>query len=118
MSSGTKADFYRESNKPLFDKHVQLLINHGMGAYIKQQPEQLTKARLQNNDVIVVVNDIAYQEAKAIATFPTNTIVWDITDIGEGTRTEAFENGREVEEVVYDEIILKVDELVKNLSRK
>lgn len=112
ISSGTKADYYRKSNIPLFEKHVQLLKDHGLEAYVKTRADQLSMERMQNNDVVIVVNYIAYKEAVDIVKLPTHTIVWDITDIGEGVRTEPYENGRAVEEAVYDEIIAKVDELV------
>jgi protein-tyrosine-phosphatase len=115
VSSGTKADYYRESNKLFFKKHIKLLGTHGLGEYIKKRPEQLTQSRIENSDLVIIVNDIAYQEAVKIVKLPSNTVVWDITDIGEGTRTEPYENGRKVEEVVYDEITSKVDELVAAL---
>lgn len=118
ISSGTKANFYRESNKTFLIKHTQILKGHGLRAYVKKRPDQLTQQRMQNNDLVIIVNDIAYKEAKDTVVLPANTIVWDITDIGEGTRTRPYENGRIVEEVVFDEIVTKVDELVKHINKR
>ena len=116
ISSGVVADISKESDLPFFENTTRLLTAHGLGAYVKTEPEQLTQSRVDGNDMIIVMNDRAFSEAKDIVRLPDHTIVWDITDIGERERTAGLENGREVEEVIYDEIRGQVDELVKALS--
>jgi len=116
ISSGVITDAFRESDRPFFEETTQLLTAHGLEEYIKDDAEQLTQSRVDDTDVIVVMNDRAFSEAQDIVTLPKDTIVWDITDIGEGARTSGLEDGRQVEEVIYDEIIVKVDELVKTIA--
>lgn len=115
ISSGVITDMYRESDKPFFDHTTRLLASHGLGKYTKLDSEQLTQQRIDMSDVIICMNDRVLAEAKNIVALPKHTITWDVTDIGEGTRVAKTENGREVEEVIYDEIITKVDELVKTI---
>jgi len=68
--------------------------------------------------MVIVMNDRAFYEAKEIVKLPKTTMVWDITDIGEGKRTSRIENGREVEEVIYDEITNEIDKFVQKYLKK
>ena len=116
LSSGTGVDFFGDSDTPYFNRTVQLLKAHDMADYIKSHPEQLTQERLKNSDVIILMNQRVVSDAEKIVTLPAYFQVWEITDIGEGTRIEKIENGREVEEVIFDEIIYKVDALASSIK--
>ncbi len=119
LSSGTVADDYRVSNIALGyrDNTRQLLARHGLATYTKQAAEQLTQARLNNTQLVICANQIAFDEAQAIVKLPANTIVWDIMDIGEGTRIANSAAARHAyEEEIYTEITAKVDGLVAELG--
>ena len=115
ISSGTVTDTYKESDKPFFENTTRLLTEHGLKEYIKLDSEQLTQSRLDSSGLNICLNDRVISDTRNIFTFPENTVVWNIIDIGEGPRTEKYENGREVEEVIYDEIVAMVDALVKTI---
>jgi protein-tyrosine-phosphatase len=116
QSSGTVADIYRESNEFFFSSSVALLKDHGLEAYTKSSPEQLTQARADDQDVTICMNEIVLEEARAIVSLPFNTLVWNITDIGEGTRLIQNNDRRPVEEIIFREIITRVDTLVREYS--
>lgn len=116
-SSGTVVDVYRESDKPFLEKTKEVLHAHGLGAYVKSEAEQLTQERLNGSNVVICMNRRVFDEASALVILPKDTIVWEITDIGEGERHDGYEDGREVEEVIYDEIVAKVDVLVARSLR-
>jgi len=118
ITSGVVTDANRDSDRPFFENTLRLLASHGLKKYIKDNPEQLTQLRIDNNDMVIVMNDRAFSEAKEIVKLPKTTMVWDITDIGEGKRTSRIENGREVEEVIYDEITNEIDKFVQKYLKK
>lgn len=115
LSSGTMADAYRISNaKQGYTQGARrLLAEHGLAAYTKKAAEQLNQERLADDQLVICVNTIACDEAKTIVRLPPSTIVWDVMDIGEGTRIANSEAERAVyEEEIYGEIVGLVDELV------
>jgi len=86
FSSGVVADKDREPNRVHLQDTRTMLAEHGIGDYAKSESEQLTQDRLSEDDVTICVNQIAYDEGAKFLTFPSNTIIWDINDTGEGNR--------------------------------
>lgn len=110
-SSGTVADEYRESNKEFIVNAKELLDRHHLSQFVKTAPEQLIQVKLNDQDLVVLMNQVVQDEASPIVDLPKNTINWDITDIGEGDRI--VKNNRfEYEEMIYREITDRVDHLV------
>lgn len=116
-SSGTVADEYRESNREFIINARDLLVRHGLSQFVKDVPEQLTQDRLTGQDIVVLMNQIVHDEAMPIVVLPKNTIYWNIIDVGEGDRT--IESNRlEYEEIIYQEVTNKVDDLVAKYNLK
>ncbi|MGH7241702.1 MAG: hypothetical protein ACREGB_05390 [Candidatus Saccharimonadales bacterium] len=116
LSSGTIADETRESNHTLgYTANTrELLARHKLTVHAKPSAEQLTQERLADNQLVICANQIAYDEAVAIARLPKSTIIWDVTDIGEGSRIANSASQRKLyEEEVFSEITGLVDELVR-----
>lgn len=110
-SSGTVADVYREANKTFLVGAKELLVRHGIGQFVKEDPEQLTQDTLMKQDLVVLMNQIVQDEALSIVDLPKNTVIWNITDVGEGDRV--LENNRlEYEETIYRELVDHVDGLI------
>lgn len=112
-SSGTFVDLSDPQEKLYLLDTKNLLAIHGLEQYVKAGPDQLSQERADGQDLTICMNQRVAVEAVKKAKLPANAICWDVTDVGEGNRTGKYENGREIEEVIYDEIIAKVDELVK-----
>ena len=115
-SSGTVTDIFRESDKPFFASTLKLLERHGIQSFAKAEAEQLTQARVDNQDITICMNQIVIDEAKSITTLPEDIINWDITDIGEGARMAKDGNRLELEDAIYDEIVQKVDQLTPTIQ--
>lgn len=116
LSSGTIADETRESNHELgYTANTrELLARHDLAGHAKPRAEQLTQERLTDDQLVICANQIAYDEAVAIAQLPESTIIWDVTDIGEGTRiANSVDQRKRYEEEVFVEITALVDELVR-----
>ena len=111
ISSGTNVDWSNETEKGYFANTVSLLTRHNIKSYAKSQPDQLTQDRASGNDITVCMNLRVVDEARALVDLPSNAINWDITDIGEGHRTN-WASREQYEEEIYNEITAKVDELV------
>lgn len=116
ISSGTIVDWSNETERGYFTNTLALLDRHGIKSYAKAKPDQLTQERAANQDVTVYMNQVVFDEASAIVTLPDNAVSWNITDIGEGTRTDTTH--RELyEEDIYNEITQKVDDLIKMIIK-
>jgi protein-tyrosine-phosphatase len=115
LSSGTGVDKFCETDTPNLLKTLSVLKGHGLAKYAKSKPDQLTQQRINDDDITVVLNDRVFSDASELVRLPANTIIWSVTDIGEGTRTGTLEDGRELEEVIFDEVVAKVDQLVREL---
>jgi len=118
-SSGTVANTFRTKNKPLI-QHVAVLLeeDHGIGRYVKKRADQLTQERVDSADVTICMNQIVKDECDRIVKMPTNTVVWDITDSGEGDRTmKPGEHQYKYTEEIYQDISRDIDRLRKELNR-
>ncbi len=111
-SSGTNVDLSSTSEREFFANTIALLKAHGIAKYAKNTSHQLTKERTADQDVTVFMNQRVINEADAIVQLPENTLNWGIVDIGEGYRTIAKDR-QQYEEEIFQEIVQKVDELVK-----
>jgi len=117
VSSGTVADLYREPNRKSLQETLDFLTARGIGQYAKASSEQLTQERFHQNDVTVCVNQIAYDEGSQSVTFPSDTIVWDISDTNEGHRVlKPGDLPTMYDDEIFQQIKTNIDELVKKLS--
>lgn len=113
ISSGTNVNWDDPQEREYFANTLAVLSRHDIKSLAKQFPEQLTQDRIENQDIVVLMNQRVINEAEKIVTLPTNVLNWEIVDIGEGHRTDR--GNREVyEEEIYKEITAKVDILVDN----
>ncbi len=119
-SAGTVAKSYKQQNIETFDVTKQVLREHGLADYIPQDyANSLTQQQIDNADVIVLLNNVVLQEAKASFTLPTTTEVWNITDVGEGTRIAHSRDERVAySRIVYSEIAPLVDQLITRMTPK
>jgi len=86
ISSGVCIDMNDPMERRYFRNTLALLKRQGISKYAKEISDQLTQGRVDWADVTICVNQRAFNEAMAIVKLPKNTIVWDIEDIGEGSR--------------------------------
>ena len=117
ISSGTVAAQYKELNKEPHEIVLQVLNHHGLSKFAKPNyADQLTDELLAAGDVTICMNDLVLSEASKF-NLPADTIVWDISDIGEKERKPSATKTRtQLKEEAYQEITQKVDELVANLG--
>lgn len=114
LSSGTVADRYRAENEPRIPKIIARLNTHGTGEFAKAKPDQLTQERLTGSDIVICMNQIVADECKQLVTMPDNTLVWNVTDVGEGERMlHPGDDELKYFDEIYEEIAQKVDELVR-----
>ncbi|OGL23616.1 hypothetical protein A2791_02130 [Candidatus Saccharibacteria bacterium RIFCSPHIGHO2_01_FULL_46_30] len=113
ISSGTNVNWSDLKEREYFENTLAVLDRHGIKPFAKLNPEQLSQERINDShDIIILMNQRVIDEAKEIVELPPSILNWEITDIGEGHRVD--DNSREsYEEEIYQEIIQKVDNLVK-----
>ena len=111
ISSGTNVHWEDETERKYFLDSLKLLHNHGIEKYAKDLPEQLIQQRVNYQDITICMNQRVVDEAKDIVVLPSNTINWNIIDIGEGHRTIEADKELYLEEI-YNEIVQKVDGLI------
>ena len=117
LSAGTVADEHYAQNTVLFKDIPDLLARHGVGEFMKTQwGERLTQATVDCADVVIMLNSAVQAEAKEIGIrLPLNTIVWNVTDIGESGRTpKNKQEDLRFKEDAYKEICTNVDKLIKS----
>lgn len=116
ISSGTNVNWDDPQEREYFANTLAVLDRHGIKSFAKAEPQQLTQDRIGSNyDVVVLMNQRVVDEAEAIVKLPKDILNWEITDIGEGHRTD--NNKREsYEEEIYQEITKKVDTLLLRLT--
>jgi protein-tyrosine-phosphatase len=118
FSSGTRADKSRERNDPVVVKFTDgFLRRHGVDpSKLTPHPVQLTQELISDDDVIVLINDIALEKAKAIVKLPSNIRVWDISDVEEQEiKGEAVLEREAHTERIFKKIRDNIDELVTEL---
>jgi protein-tyrosine-phosphatase len=111
-SSGTNVNWSDETEKAYFANTLKLLKKHGIQAYAKAFPEQLTPERANHQDLTICLNQRVMDEAVQLVTFPGRAINWDIVDIGEGARADKTHR-LAYEEEIYNEITAGVDKLIQ-----
>ena len=111
ISSGTNVDWNNPQEREYFSNTLEVLKRHKVDSYVKKVPNQLTQARIDEyNDVVILMNNRVVDEANMLVTLPRKFHNWEIVDIGEGNRID--DKAREqYEEDIYQEIIEKVDTL-------
>ncbi len=115
ISSGTNVDFTIPQERVYFGNTLELLSRHGIRQFAKDEPNLLTQERIDASDVVVIVNQRAFDEAQKLVELPKNTIMWSIVDIGEGDRIATDDNRIELEELIYEELTATVDDLIASL---
>jgi len=112
ISSGTNVDWSDSEEREYFANTLAVLGRHRIADHAKQVPDQLTRQRIDEaHDVVVLMNQRVMDEALALVTLPKDVHNWNITDIGEGVRTNP-DNRELYEEQIYQELTAKVDKLV------
>ena len=112
ISSGTNVDWSDSEEREYFANTLAVLGRHMIADHAKQVPDQLTRQRIDEaHDVVVLMNQRVMDEALALVTLPKDVHNWNITDIGEGDRTNT-DNRDLYEEQIYQELTAKVDKLV------
>lgn len=113
ISSGTSVNWDDPQEREYFANTLAVLDGHGIKSFAKTRPEQLTQERVDNHDVVVLMNQRVVDEASTIVELPDDLLNWGVVDTGEGHRTDA--DGREMyEEEIYQEIVQKVNDLIKD----
>ncbi len=115
ISSGTNVDFSIPQERIYFNNTLELLGRHGIRQFAKDEPNVLTQERIDASDIVVIVNQRAFDEAQKLVELPKSTIMWSVVDIGEGNRIATEENRVELEELIYAELTAAVDDLVTTL---
>lgn len=116
-SSGTVADRHRDKDFTRIHRKrtAALLDRHSLGPYTKTTIDQISQETVDKQDIVVCVNQRAYDEAIELVTLPKNTIIWHVDDISEGMRIAANDNRTEHEEAMYQEIKSNIDRLVADI---
>ena len=116
LSSGTVADLHRAENEPRIPHIISLLDEHGVGQFAKARPEQLTQERIDTADVTICMNQIVADECERSYTMPSDTLVWDIDDTGEGQHIlQPGDDPFKYTEEIYQDITKRVDTFVQDL---
>jgi protein-tyrosine-phosphatase len=118
ISSGTVAKQYKDSNKQNYRKTLALLDHHGLLKFAKKHyADPLNKEQAAHADVTVCMNQLVFDEATRQCQLPANTIVWDVTDIGETGRIARSDAERaKFSEDAFNQITRNVDSLVQSLG--
>jgi protein-tyrosine-phosphatase len=118
VSTGAVAETFITAGLPVSANALAVLREHNIEQFVKRERTQLTSDLLHADDLVVCMNQRVYDEAKTIVSLPKSTQVWDVADLGEGTRT--YRNETEALALVhdmFDEIKMQVDDLVKALPQ-
>lgn len=121
ISSGTRADKTRQRNDPaVVNFTAEFLRRHGIDtSRLSPRPVQLTQSLIDEHDVIVVINDIALELAKAVVVLPANVRVWDISDVEEqAVKGEDVLDREAHTERIFISIKNEVDTLARELTSK
>lgn len=117
-SSGTMADRHRDKDFTI--KHrkstLALLDRHGLSSYAKSTSDQVSQDKINDQDLVICVNQRAYDEAAELVTLPRNTMVWHIDDIGEGQRILGGDDRTKHEEAIFNEVKSNVNELLASIG--
>lgn len=86
-SSGAVADTFITQGLPVSANGLKVLHEHGIDQFAKRERTQLTPDLLHADDLVICMNQRVYDEASAVVPLPETTQIWDVSDLGEGTRT-------------------------------
>jgi protein-tyrosine-phosphatase len=119
MSSGIVGERDKARNSHNYRKNVALLKRHGLAAFTKDDyGHQVTQAGIDQSDLIVFMNPVAFKECSEQFVLPATAVVWEVDDIGEGQRQYRTEAERDqLREIVYQHVVAMVDELVRTTLR-
>jgi len=113
ISSGTVADEYRQFNAECLPHILAHIEKYGVTKYAKLHPDQLTQARIDSANITICMNQIVADECFQLFSMPTDTIIWDVTDVDEGNRVIKQGDDRyQFVEETYEEIAHNIDELL------
>jgi protein-tyrosine-phosphatase len=115
FSCGTNVDSSLPQERQYFNNTLELLGCHDIRQFAKAESHTLTQEHVDESDVVVIVNQRAFDEAAEQVTLPDSTVLWRIVDIGEGDRIDDGTNRLELEELIYKELTDDVDALVASL---
>lgn len=116
-SSGAVANTFIAQGLPVSVNALTVLREHGIDQLAKRERTQLTPVLLHDDDLVICMNQRVYDEAKTIVSLPATTQIWDVSDLGEGTRT--YHNETEALAHVhdmFDEISDDITKLLKTLK--
>jgi protein-tyrosine-phosphatase len=119
LSTGTVASQYKAQNSTNFPRTLALLKMHGIEQYAKDHyADDIKQSLLDESDIVICLNKIAYDEAASSFKLPEKTYVWDVVDLSEEGRIATTEEERDAYmEDVYDEIVNNVNRLVNSRER-
>ena len=118
VSSGTTAALDRTGNLAAYTETLQLLAEKGIREFAKVgYGDQLTRARLEEADVVICMNQRVYDECHRLVTLPGGTRIWSVADIGEpGRVADTGPRKRLCREEAYQEIVEGVGQLISEIS--
>ena len=114
-SNGTNVNMNDPQEREYFNNTLALLERHGIKQFAKDESHQLSQASVDASDIVVVANQRAFDEAIQQVDLPSNTVVLEVVDIGEGNRIATESNREELEELIYGEVTSAVDDIVADL---
>lgn len=117
-SSGTVADRHRDKDFTRIHRKrtIDLLNRHKLGSYVKTASNQISQEDIDDQDIVVCVNQRAYDEATQLVKLPKDTVIWHIDDIGEGHRILGDNDRTPHEETIFNEVKTNVDQLMTSIG--
>lgn len=114
-SSGTVAGQDKAGNAENYKRVLVLLGRHNIAHFVKPDfAEDIEQGMLDSSDIVVFMNERVYEEAAGKFSFPKETLVWNISDLGELPQVPVTEDERRAAmEKAFNEIAGQVDELVR-----
>jgi len=114
LSSGTVIDEFK--GMPVSPHGIAVLEHHGIANYAKRVREQLTPERLARGDLTIFLNERVVDEARTIAPLPKRMAVWEVADMGEGSRqVKKASDAEHFSVAMFGEIKAQIDALVPQL---
>jgi protein-tyrosine-phosphatase len=119
-SSGTRARVNLVDNRQYYDGILDLLEWYGIRQYAKTHyGDDLTAERMDGTDIAICMNQLVYDEARAICAMPNLTMIWDVSDInGRGRIVRPGHARKQLEREAFREIKRDVDGMVRELKLK
>jgi protein-tyrosine-phosphatase len=113
-SSGTRAAQDKADNAGNHLKTLAILEAHGTAQFAKKEyGENTSQAALDTSDIVIFMDKIARDEARATLQLPAKTYVWDIADMDPSVTTSEARHA--YREKAYRQITGRVDEFLAML---